>query len=709
VLKRFSIFFTALSLFYSVSVFAYERDTHLRVPYILQRACGIGDEASKYLAYGIQNVDQTMITSAMLLSVQRGLMHFTGTPYEPVNGSEHGSIGIFSALKNFIWTSKVSLAERNHAVGSMLIYMGLVRGDLQLVAAGLHVKQDTYGHAGFSSLFGHIFDGHNPDRAFLEQEKYEDMIRSFTRSCVQIRQALPKEFVDIEGALKYLNKYAPTSFLKRPMTAEDLDDPAIVSGVLNSAVDLKQIFGENMFKNYHYKILALRTIYEKWKKQGAILTTVSFNDLFTEELLQDSTLDTSNTIRSVLVSDLASGFLQNQRGQVLIDVEKVFGAKTKEEFDKKLELETREYEVRLREYLSKKKESIALTMQLADTPNDLALRGRLNIIDRWLARENIELSYGSNLDNLSQELDAVYAEGIKENQDEINKAEIDIISKYDVELKAIQEQLIAFDPDKIREMPATQATKAIADFHALSDRLSAINLKMNSEIRLMKADMLGDSYFRTRAKQLAEFKTASEISDQLTKDLVPRAMNQYIKQQFEGNTPLRQFEVAHKDEAYRRYIWQNFGVNWVSTEGNFLTPMLNAMAKFRELMKPQEAALKLKLQIELEKVVNDSVDQLIGTDAPSRESAQRLKWDFKSNFAWFVKLARYIAPGFIPFYSDSYVRRIYTTAQASAKLHEIQDIPAEIAAGNYQVVIQPGSHIEAQVRALKCPEILTTK
>ena len=57
---------------------AYEQDTHLRMTYLIARATGINDQTAKFLAYGNQNIDQTAITSAMLMPPQRALFHFTG-------------------------------------------------------------------------------------------------------------------------------------------------------------------------------------------------------------------------------------------------------------------------------------------------------------------------------------------------------------------------------------------------------------------------------------------------------------------------------------------------------------------------------------------------------------------------------------------------------------------------------------------------------
>lgn len=122
----------------------------LRLTYLIARAVGVNDEVSIFLAYGNQNIDQAMITTAMMTPSQRSLFHFTGSLVK-MKSNAHGGDGMLEALKMLFWSKKISIAERNHATGSMLIYQGLVEGDLYKISAGLHLKMDTDGPTGFTS------------------------------------------------------------------------------------------------------------------------------------------------------------------------------------------------------------------------------------------------------------------------------------------------------------------------------------------------------------------------------------------------------------------------------------------------------------------------------------------------------------------------------------------------------------------------------
>ncbi|MEK6628419.1 MAG: hypothetical protein AABY53_07315, partial [Bdellovibrionota bacterium] len=87
-------------------------------------------------------------------------------------------------------------------------------------AAGLHVLQDSFSHAGTISELGHAHFGHHPDRPYASQENVEQyfaMCRSTFKALVAIRSLLPMQGIDTE-----VNNFAdiPNYMLK----AEDLAD-----------------------------------------------------------------------------------------------------------------------------------------------------------------------------------------------------------------------------------------------------------------------------------------------------------------------------------------------------------------------------------------------------------------------------------------------------------------------------------------------------
>lgn len=323
---------------------AYESDTHLRLSYVLARSVGISDEVAKYLSIGNQYIDETAVTSAMLLSAQRQLYHFHGDAAS-IRTEAHGGNGVLSR----VFKSKLALAERNHALGSVFLYHGLVKGDLQLFSAGTHTKMDTFGHAGFSNLLGHAPDGHSPDRAFLEPKKYEDMIREMLASYVALKSVLPPEFIDERGALDYLNKFAESTYLGRKLTASDLSNPVTLQTVVLADTELQSIYRENIYNKYEYKLLALHRIYDTFKEQGKINADVVFEDLFPDSLIRDPLADTTKVIMSALIRKAHGEFLRTLEGKDVFDLPKLFEGMTRETFLARLNLETDRYEARLRE------------------------------------------------------------------------------------------------------------------------------------------------------------------------------------------------------------------------------------------------------------------------------------------------------------------------------------------------------------------------
>lgn len=343
-MKKFLIFIAGLML--AIQASAYESDSHLRFSYVLARAAGLSDSIAKYLSTGNQYVDQTALTSAMLLSSQRQLYHFHGDAAKVLTGG-HGATGLLSSVLK----SKLALAERNHALGSIFIYHGLVNGDLQLLSAGTHTKMDTFGHAGFSNLLGHAPDGHSPDRAFLEPKKYEDMIRELLATYVAIKEVLPKDpaYIDEAGALEYLNKYAERTHLQRKLTMADMSNAVTVSTVLLADTELQSIYREDIYKKFEYKKIALQRIYESFKAQGKINADVTFDDLFPEEFIRNPSAETTDVIIETIMKNAHSEFLKTLSGKDIFDLPKLLEGQSAESYMRRYNMEVERYEQRLRE------------------------------------------------------------------------------------------------------------------------------------------------------------------------------------------------------------------------------------------------------------------------------------------------------------------------------------------------------------------------
>ena len=669
----------------SLTVQSYEQDTHLRMTYLIARSVGINDETAKFLAYGNQHIDQTAVTSAMLMPPQRALFHFTGS-FHSLKNSAHGGDGILSRLKSLFWTKKISIAERNHAVGSMLIYKGLVSGDLQEISGGLHVKMDTYGHAGFTNAWGHMFDGHNPDRVFLETEKYQDMIRALTQSMLAIRDALPEEALDKESALKFLNQYVHETSQKAELTLADLNDATKISSVLNSASEIKKLYAENTFNNYSFKKLALKMIFDDFKSRGVFHSDISFSEVFPDSLLQIRQLDTANTIVAVMMEDVRSEFLKTKDGKDIFDESKMYkeflGGKTKE-FQEKMNLETARFAQRLRDFEHRR-------IRLKNTENFESTQV-YELEKEAVEKEYFELSKGLDISNVEEEIQNVLMSSSKETQDKIATLEKEITAKYESMAEVYFSQLNKDSMFSGQSLVATQEIAKLAE-------------KMNDELTEMKRSLLIDTFVEIRSRQLAQYKYANEIATKLTKDFIPQKYSQYVKQLFESETYTRVFEVFYKDEAWRRFIYKGFGINWVNgTQKDLLTDFVSMGAKFKKMMSRRNAVMLVRTNRTLIAEARKAAVVLIpGEEIPHRDEAQKIEFNRLGKLTYALKMFKYVGLGFIPYLGEKYLQSVYKQAEKHAKSHETENIKEKIREGKYQTIDLTGN-TKLQLQKMSAP------
>jgi hypothetical protein len=557
----------------ATSAVANEADVHLRVSYHLYRAAGYNDEISKYLSITNQYIDMSAASSPMLFSSQRQLFHFPGD-LEKINVDGHGNFGF---LSNF-FESKLSLAERNHPLANYLIYKGMKTGDLQTFGFGFHTKIDGTGaHVGYSNMLGHLTDGHNPDRVFLEPGKFENMVRSLLQSLIQARQLLPPEMLDIEGSLKYLNTLAPETYLKRQLTAADLNDASLVSMVVLSDAKLQQIIREDIFKKYEYKWIALNRIYESFKSQKIIHADLKFSQLFLNEWMKDTSMDVNDVIRACIIKTFHSGFLTDVNQTKVFDLKRFLGVTTLDNFLLKVATEKKRYENRIRQHLD----------ILEKIKNGLVL-------------------------------DSAMAERVMQEGDVL---------------------LTGVAPD--------------------------------SEDQILSEEMI-----QKRSQQLAEARIADDFVLKLTKDFIPmdpRKYSEYVKQNFEGETINRKFEVKYKDEAFRRFFSVVWGTNWVLADVKFTEQVKIAAKKFKNfiLRLPNIEAKKEAWERLAERAAENLFSDLV---TPSSEFAQKIKYNFQNKINAFIKLSSYTAPAIPLFIGFKYVQRLLKEAKAYARDHEVEDI-----------------------------------
>ncbi|MGZ3691173.1 MAG: hypothetical protein ACXVAX_06705 [Pseudobdellovibrio sp.] len=582
-MKTLLTFFITLGMV--LSAHAYESDSHLRISYVMARAAGLSDAVAKYLSVGNQYIDETAMTSAMLLSSQRQLYHFHGDAAK-VQLDGHGSTG---GLLGGIIKSKLSLAERNHALGSIFLYHGLVEGDLQLFAAGTHTKMDTFGHAGFSNLLGHAPDGHSPDRAFLEPKKYEDMIRELMATYVALKAVLPNdpEYIDNKGALDYLNQYAERTHVQRKLTEADMSNAITLATVLLADSELQSIYREDMYKKYEYKKLALERIYDSFKAQGKINADVTFDDLFPDEFIRDPAADTTDVVTVALMKNAEAEFLKTASGKDIFDLPKLLEGQSTESFMNRYNMEIARYDSRLRE-----------------------------------------------LEHLEARIQTLTG----------------------LEKQSEQERL---DQEKLR-------------------LLSGLGDSAGME-------MMTEEFIKARSVELAQLKIADEMANHLTKDFIPRRKNEYIKHQFEGEYENRHFETHYKDEAYRRFIHKNFGVNWVGEGGgaNKLQEIFTAIKNFKNMIlrKPAVTPTEDKWKVMAEKAAEELIKD---PEISLRERAQVIGFNTKSKLLWMVKHAKYVLQASPILYGYYYMKKLSAEAKKFAHDHMSEDMGKAVRDGKYK-------------------------
>lgn len=591
-----TLFKALLVFFVALQAQAYESDTHLRMSYILARSAGLSDSVAKYLSIGNQYVDETAMTSAVLLSSQRQLYHFHGDAAK-VKSSGHGLPG---GLMTAIFKSKLALAERNHALGSIFLYHGLVQGDLQLFSAGTHTKMDTFGHAGYSSLLGHAVDGHSPDRAFLFPKKYEDMVRELMTTYVALKAVLPQtpDFIDNEGALKYLNETAESTHYARKLTIEDMSNPVTIATVLLADTELQSIYREDIYKKYEYKKIALERIYQSFKDDGKINSDVTFNDVFPEHLINESSAETTDVIIAAILANGESEFMKSQSGKDIFDMTKLLEGQTSDAFKQRMNMEIERYRARLKELA--------------------VMRTRVN-------------------------------------------------SLSDLEQKSLQERI------------------AQEEIRLLSGLGDSAQLDISSE-----------AFVEARARELAQYKMAEEIAHHLTKDMIPRKTNEYIKHQFEGNDDNRAFEEHYKDESYRRFINKKFGVNWVfGSEKGKLAEIFNAIKGFKNMIfkKPISESATESWRVAAEKAAADLIKD---TELSVRERAQIISFTTRSKITWALKHLKYVAQATPLFFGYKFMKKLSDEAKRFALNHATEDMAAAVRDGKYKPDIVGKSSAAAQ-------------
>jgi hypothetical protein len=197
-------------------------------------------------------------------------------------------------------------------------------------------------------------------------------------------------------------------------------------------------------------------------------------------------------------------------------------------------------------------------------------------------------------------------------------------------------------------------------------------------------ELMSEPYIKARAEELAQLKLAEEMANHLTKDFIPRDKNEYIKHQFEGEYENRHFENHYKDEAYRRFIHKNFGVNWVMEEGkSMLARVSEALKKFKSAVtrKPMPAPVEAKWKTMAEKA---AADLIADAELSTREKAQVIGFSAKNKLLWFMKHMSYVLRASLPFSGFFYMQKLSAEAKRHALEHATEDMGKAVREGRYK-------------------------
>jgi len=132
----------------------YEEDVHKALTEVLAFAAGFSSDNAARIGAVDQGVDDNPNTSPFAGYDARRDYHFTTR-----------------RRRAALWTQFVDSADRRDLNGAL--------GDL---GTFLHAEQDSFSHEGYNPLFGHLFDGHAPDKTYNDWQKADRMAQdTFTR------------------------------------------------------------------------------------------------------------------------------------------------------------------------------------------------------------------------------------------------------------------------------------------------------------------------------------------------------------------------------------------------------------------------------------------------------------------------------------------------------------------------------------------------
>ena len=286
--ERLRSFFVGLLLLITVSTSqAYDQDTHFYETYMLARYAGIGHEVAAQLAVFSQWIDESGFTSATFPTLiiggrMRRLFHF---PAPLISYSDTDANVITHGLKLKI----AGMVEKDNLFSRELLREGLQKRNLLMIGAGIHTRQDSFGHSGTPWTIGHTSLWHHPDRPFWDVEKHDEMTTSLFVDMVNIRDYLPeaaldKSFVDVAGDTPH--------YL---LSAEELQKRYIKNPQLRRTIE-NDIFGDP-----RYTRKAIAFIFQIAQKNGLFTHAEKIAKLVTDDTLYVHGRDVRTILKTIVM------------------------------------------------------------------------------------------------------------------------------------------------------------------------------------------------------------------------------------------------------------------------------------------------------------------------------------------------------------------------------------------------------------------------
>jgi hypothetical protein len=597
VLKSYVKFITIITLILSTTNIAisYETETHFYVTYILARAAGFNDAASKILAVSAQKIDDTMLSSPMYFELARLIYHFSGTPsLSDVNthGSASLSQGILKTTLNKVGFNLklqqlLAVAEENHAIPQKLMSMALANGNIIGVGKAVHSGQDNASaHVGFANGPGHGEFGHTTDDSAENTAGFENMIVEILQRLVQARQVADPADLDLNGTLTFLNDGLKSS---EKLDMKDLNDYRKIASTILKKEDFQKAYMSQIKMTTQYKTLALHRIIEAYAAVGAIQNKEALWKVIPKELIEDPQVSTKDILMTLLVaSEKYGGFLKyidpdTKKEVEIMNLDKALAG------DNKIGMTDAKFRQLIA--LDQKKMQGELNGLTAKFDSYKSAKESFELEGANAASRSLEISdlvvdkFPELVAALTQVITFEQSVGI-ENTKEIAQTRADIHSAFKL---AVQKVVL-----HLKASPSSENSKMISKLMDLREAL-LLNMKNfttsreafvrqkifleNSLARLSisKTDFMSDSGIKTemmsnlkssewvnhKALLVAQYRSAERLAEDILESFIPLELNEKRHVLFENDSSKnRELHVRTKLEIWRIFTSQHFGTNF---------------------------------------------------------------------------------------------------------------------------------------------------